>query len=47
LNFGPTRLGVQFETGWPEGRERMVAVKRHLGKMFGVLTLQKEKHKHE
>ena len=32
LNFGPTRLGVQFETGLPEGRERMVAVKRHLGK---------------
>jgi hypothetical protein len=43
LNFGPTRLGVQFETGWPEGRERMVAVKRHLGKNVRSFNATKRK----
>jgi hypothetical protein len=43
LNFGPTRLGVQFETGLPEGRERMVAVKRHLGKNVRSFNATKRK----
>jgi len=50
LNFGPTRLGVQFETGLPEGRERMVAVKRHLGKnvrsLDAITKREKQHYKH-
>ena len=40
FRLGPSRLGVPFEISLSEGRERIVAVKRHLGKMFRRLKLK-------